>query len=107
MIGYAIWSIITSVLGTMFSEMFRAEVRYTGISMGYQLGAAIFGGTAPLIATSLVTAFHGSWIPAALYLMLLGVMSLICVSLMKTMSDKELDKPRKQSKPSLQKAANK
>ncbi|OIK16000.1 MFS transporter [Bacillus sp. MUM 116] len=97
MIGYAIWSIITSVLGTMFSEMFRAEVRYTGISMGYQLGAAIFGGTAPLIATSLVTAFQGSWVPAAIYLMLLGVMSLICVSLMKSMSEKEKDSPTKKS----------
>ncbi|MDN3016925.1 MFS transporter [Paenibacillus sp. BSR1-1] len=97
MIGYAIWSIITSVLGTMFTEMFRAEVRYTGISMGYQLGAAIFGGTAPLIATSLVTAFHGSWVPAAIYLMLLGVMSLICVSLMKSMSENEKDSPTRKS----------
>ncbi|WP_286228738.1 MFS transporter [Neobacillus mesonae] len=95
MIGYALWSVITAVLGTMFSEMFRAEVRYTGISVGYQLGAAIFGGTAPLIATSLVAAFHGSWVPAAIYLMLLGVMSLICVSLIKGMSEEEKEGMKK------------
>ncbi|MEC1525358.1 MFS transporter [Neobacillus niacini] len=89
MIGYALWSVITAVLGTMFSEMFRPEVRYTGISVGYQLGAAIFGGTAPLIATSLVATFKGSYLPAAIYLMLLGVISLICVNLMKTISEEE------------------
>ncbi|WP_144548586.1 MFS transporter [Bacillus sp. X1(2014)] len=101
MIGYGLWSVITSVLGTMFSEMFSAEVRYTGISVGYQLGAAIFGGTAPLIATSLVAAFHGSWLPAAIYLMLLGVMSLICVSLIKTMSDEEKSGMKKRLNPAL------
>jgi metabolite-proton symporter len=107
MIGYALWSVITAVLGTMFSEMFSAEVRYTGISVGYQLGAAIFGGTAPLIATSLVAAFHGSWVPAAIYLMLLGVMSLICVSLIKTMSDEEKNGVNKRLNPALLNMLNK
>ncbi|MGE7185941.1 MFS transporter [Peribacillus sp. NPDC006672] len=89
MIGYGLWSIITSVMGTLFSEMFKAEIRYTGISVGYQLGAALFGGTAPLIATWLIAKFNGSWLPAAIYLMLLGVLSLICVVLLKTMSERE------------------
>lgn len=84
LIGYALWSIITAVLGTMFSEMFNPEVRYTGISVGYQLGAAIFGGTMPLVATALITKFNGSWLPAAVYLMILGIMSMICVALIKT-----------------------
>src|SRR5699024_1988942 len=34
-----IWAPITAVLGTMFSEIFSAKVRYTGISLGYQIGA--------------------------------------------------------------------
>ncbi len=83
LIGYALWSVITAVLGTMFSEMFSAEVRYTGISVGYQMGAAIFGGTMPLVATALITKFNGSWAPAAVYLMILGILSIICVSLIK------------------------
>ncbi|MER2237727.1 MAG: MFS transporter, partial [Psychrobacillus sp.] len=44
-----IWAPITAVLGTMFSEIFDAKVRYTGITLGYQIGAALAGGTAPLI----------------------------------------------------------
>lgn len=38
-----IWAPITAVLGTMFSEIFPSNVRYTGISLGYQIGAALAG----------------------------------------------------------------
>lgn len=82
LIGFAIWSIITAVLGTMFIEIYRPEIRYTGITLGYQLGAAIFGGTVPLLSTFLINAF-GSWLPVAIYLILLGVMALICNNVIK------------------------
>ena len=77
MIGFAIWSVITAVLGTMFVEIYKPEIRYTGISLGYQLGAAVFGGTVPLLSTYLINKFN-SWLPVAIYLILLGVMALIC-----------------------------
>src|SRR5699024_12498817 len=72
-----IWAPITAVLGTMFSEIFSANVRYTGISLGYQIGAAVAGGTAPLIATALVIRFNDSYIPIALYIILTSIISLI------------------------------
>lgn len=50
----AIWSIYGALMGTFLAESFTADVRYTGISLGYQVGAALVGGTAPLIATALV-----------------------------------------------------
>src|SRR5699024_2056867 len=53
-----VWAPITAVLGTMFSEIFSARVRYTGISLGYHIGAAVAGGTAPLVATSLLIDFN-------------------------------------------------
>ncbi|AEI46261.1 Shikimate and dehydroshikimate transport protein (MFS family) [Paenibacillus mucilaginosus KNP414] len=53
-----LWAPITAVLGTMFSEIFSTNVRYTGVTLGYQLGAAIAGGTAPLIATYLLNAYN-------------------------------------------------
>ena len=52
-----IWAPITAVLGTMFSEIFDAKVRYTGVTLGYQIGAALAGGTAPLVATALLDKF--------------------------------------------------
>ncbi len=38
-----IWGAIFSTQGTLFSELFPANVRYTGLSLGYQVAAAIVG----------------------------------------------------------------
>lgn len=38
-----IWGAIFSTQGTLFSELFPANVRYTGLSLGYQIAAAIVG----------------------------------------------------------------
>nr|WP_263326891.1 MFS transporter [Neobacillus sp. Marseille-Q6967] len=74
-----IWSPITAVLGTMFSEIFDARVRYTGISLGYQIGAALAGGTAPLVATALLVSFDNSYIPVALYIIFTAIISLVAI----------------------------
>src|SRR5690625_614683 len=86
-----IWAPITAVLGTMFSEIFSPEVRYTGISLGYQIGAAVAGGTAPLIATALLIRFNNSYIPVALYIILAAIISLIAVAPIKDRYKQDLD----------------
>lgn len=86
-----IWAPITAVLGTMFSEIFDAKVRYTGVSLGYQIGAAVAGGTAPLIATALLVQFNNSYVPVAFYIILTSVISLIAVFSVKDKSNQELD----------------
>ncbi|PID23295.1 MFS transporter [Sporosarcina sp. P3] len=91
-----IWAPITAVLGTMFSEIFDAKVRYTGITLGYQIGAAVAGGTAPLIATSLLLKFNGSYVPVALYIMFTAVISLVAIWAVKDRSNEELDDPVKE-----------
>ncbi|STV32946.1 shikimate and dehydroshikimate transport protein [Klebsiella pneumoniae] len=67
-----LWAPVTAVLGTLCSEIFSANVRYTGITLGYQLGAALAGGTAPLIATGLLAKYDGDWRPVAIYLGVYG-----------------------------------
>ncbi|MDO5492411.1 MAG: MFS transporter [Nesterenkonia sp.] len=74
-----IWPPITATLGTMTSEVFTTRVRYTGVTLGYQIGAAIAGGTAPLIATWLLSQFDNAWFPIAVYLMILAAISLVAV----------------------------
>ncbi len=86
-----IWAPITAVLGTMFSEIFDAKVRYTGVSLGYQIGAALAGGTAPLVATALLVNFNNSYIPVALYIILTAVISLVAVWAVREKSNQELD----------------
>lgn len=75
------WSFVTATLGTMMSELFSAEVRYTGITLGYQIGAAIFSGTAPMIAIWLVAQTDKHWWPIPLYVLALAVLSLIGVAI--------------------------
>ena len=74
-----LWAPITAVLGTLCSEIFSANVRYTGITLGYQLGAALAGGTAPLIATGLLAKYDGDWTPVACYLMVTVAISLVAI----------------------------
>jgi len=86
-----IWAPITAVLGTMFSEIFDAKVRYTGVSLGYQIGAAVAGGTAPLVATALLANFNNSFVPVAVYIMFTAFVSLIAVLAVRERSNQELD----------------
>ncbi|EGT5662433.1 MHS family MFS transporter [Cronobacter dublinensis] len=74
-----LWAPITAVLGTLCSEIFDARVRYTGITLGYQLGAALAGGTAPLIATGLLAHSGGDWTPVAWYLAVTVAISLLAI----------------------------
>lgn len=85
-----IWAPITAVLGTMFSEIFDARIRYTGITLGYQIGAALAGGTAPLVATALLDKFNNSYVPVAIYIIFASV-SLAAIWAVKDRSNQKLD----------------
>ncbi|MCY9693211.1 MFS transporter [Paenibacillus alginolyticus] len=96
-----VWAPVTAVLGTLFSEIFSTNVRYTGVTVGYQLGAALAGGTAPLIAVALMNRFNNSWVPIAIYIMFIGVVSLIgifCVREIKVPDVKREDFKTKDAK---------
>jgi len=84
-----VWAPITAVLGTLFSEIFSTRVRYTGITLGYQIGAALAGGTAPLLATWLLNKYNGSWVPVAWYIVGTAVISLIGIAFAKTVADND------------------
>lgn len=86
-----IWAPITAVLGTMFSEIFKSNVRYTGITLGYQIGAAVAGGTAPLIATALLAEYDNSYVPVALYIIITSIISLIAVWVVRDRKNEVLD----------------
>lgn len=91
-IGFGVvWTMYGSVLGTFFAESFPADVRYTGVSLGYQVGAAIAGGTVPLIATALLLQFDGSYIPIGIFIAGCALISIIAVSFAKDRTGQELD----------------
>ena len=65
----------------LFAELFSAEVRYSGASLGYQIGAVLGGGLAPLIAASLFEA-TGTSASTSLYLLVMGLITAVCAYLL-------------------------
>jgi MFS family permease len=66
----------------LYAEMFPANVRYSGVSIGYALGAILGGAFAPMIAEALLGATGKSW-SIGIYIAAVAVISLIGVSLIK------------------------
>ncbi|PSK85007.1 MHS family proline/betaine transporter-like MFS transporter [Murinocardiopsis flavida] len=69
------------ILGTttaVLPALFPTRVRGTGVSIGYNVSHAIFGGTAPLLATFLVDRTGSSFAPA-FYLIAVSLVALIPV----------------------------
>ncbi len=90
-IGFSIiWASYGSVLGTFFAESFPADVRYTGASLGYQVGAVIAGGPVPLIATAIV-ADGNQYGGVALLIGACAIISIVAVLLAKDRSGQQLD----------------
>ena len=60
-----------------YTELFSTEVRYSGASLGYQIGAIVGGAFAPTIATILWTEYAIIWV--SVYMAIASVASLLCV----------------------------
>jgi MFS transporter, MHS family, shikimate and dehydroshikimate transport protein len=60
-----------------YSEMFTARLRYSGASLGFQIGAAISGGLTPLAAATLVAWTGGATWPISVYLIVLASITFI------------------------------
>ena len=62
-----------------FSELFGTRVRYSGVSLGYQLASPFAGGLAPIIAVFLLKWTHGNPWSVAAYLCFTVLITLIAV----------------------------
>ena len=60
-----------------FTELFSTEVRYSGASLGYQLGAIIGGAFAPVIAVTLWTEYGIFWV--SVYIAFASLLALLSV----------------------------
>ncbi|KGR73980.1 MFS transporter [Ureibacillus sinduriensis] len=73
-----VWGAIFATQGTLFSELFPAKVRYTGLSLGYQIAAAIVG-FGPMIWTAMGTNYGASPFAFGGFMMVGLVLSLILI----------------------------
>ena len=72
----------------LYTELFSTEVRYSGASLGYQIGAIVGGAFAPTIATILWTQYDIIWV--SVYMAGASVASLICVMMLTETSGNSL-----------------
>lgn len=80
-LGYVGSAAMYGPAAAFFSELFPARVRYSGTSLGLQLGAVFGGGFAPFVATALLAWSGGqSWAVSA-YIVAMYLVSLVCIYL--------------------------
>lgn len=70
-------SMVFAPLSAWFSELFGAGVRYSGVSVGFQMGSLIAGAPTPLLATYLLSINGGAYWPVALMVIVAGLVTLV------------------------------
>jgi MFS family permease len=83
----------------LFAELFPVEMRYSGASLGYQVGSVFGGGFAPIIATALFERFHSSFL-IGVYLFTMCMLSLISVIVLHRRAMKAIREERHYTDPS-------
>jgi MFS family permease len=67
---------IYSAMAGYISSAFATHVRYSGISLSYQLCGAVAGGMTPLVGTWLTYHYPGQWLPLAIFYSTLSAITL-------------------------------
>jgi metabolite-proton symporter len=79
-VGLTVLNFMYGPQAALFAELFSVEMRYSGASLGYQIGAILAGGFAPMIATALLANYHTSMAISG-YMAALCLISLISIFL--------------------------
>ncbi|WP_206498227.1 MFS transporter [Rhodococcus sp. KRD175] len=82
-----------------FPEIFGARYRYAGVTLGREFASVFGGGIAPLLCAALITAFSGSWVPVAVYMMIMAVSVLVAASFAPETRDRDLTDPANATDP--------
>jgi MFS family permease len=72
----AVWGPVA----VFITEIFGTRVRYSGASLGYQIGSIFGGGLSPLIATALLKQSGGQTWPISLYIVAMAAIAFVCVA---------------------------
>jgi len=84
--------IMFALHASLMPELFGTSVRYSGVSLGFQVGGAVSGGFTPLIATALVHASGGDTWPVSLYILGLTAISIMAIGYARPMLYEQSEK---------------
>ncbi|HTT03196.1 MAG TPA: MFS transporter [Steroidobacteraceae bacterium] len=76
-VGQVCNSVTYGPLAALFAELFDTRVRYSAVSLAYQLSSIVGGGLAPLIATALYARYHHN-LPLSIYIVAACAVSVLC-----------------------------
>lgn len=82
-------SAMYSPQASFFAELFGTRVRYSGLSVGYQLASVIAGGLSPIIAIGLLQQTGSSW-AISLYIIGMAVITTVSVYLASETAHQEM-----------------
>ena len=80
-----------SVIAGFVSGVFDTRVRYSAISLSYQVCGAIAGGLTPLVGTWLAHRYAGAWWPLAVFYTCLAGISLLCIAALDARREQRAD----------------
>jgi MFS family permease len=90
-VGLLCHALIAGGSAALFAEIFDTRVRYSGASIGYQLGSVLGGAFAPLIAVRLLEIYK-SVIPVAIYVAFAAMLTIIGVLMAPETRERNLEK---------------
>ncbi|MEU4385066.1 MFS transporter [Promicromonospora sp. NPDC023805] len=76
MAGLLFHAMMYAVQPAIMSEMFPTRMRYSGVSISYQVTSIVAGSLAPILATTWLKN-TGSWWPTAVYMLVASVITLV------------------------------
>lgn len=77
-LGLMIHALMYAGQPAIMAEMFPTRMRYSGVSLGYQVTSIVAGSLAPIIATALLRQF-GTWVPISVYIAIACAITLVAV----------------------------
>jgi MFS family permease len=75
-IGLGFHAIIVGAQAAFFAELFGTRVRYSGASVGYQLGSVLGGALAPIVAIELLRSY-GSTLAVSAYIAAMALLTVV------------------------------
>jgi len=96
-VGQIFLSLMYGPQAAFYSEIFTTKVRYSGASMGYQIGSVFGGALAPIIATSLLAA-TGTSFAVGVYMAVICAMTGLCAFLLAETYGRSMDEAEEASR---------
>lgn len=78
MVGLLFHALMYAGQPAIMAEMFPTRMRYSGVSISYQVTSIVAGSVAPILATTWLKT-TGSWWPTAVYLLVAGAVTTVAV----------------------------